>query len=127
MSKILEKSNAAKIKLEKHYENLKSQTVEREKRWVYLISRKNDFELKLSRENIGNDYKQIEINNFSHKENEYLRFKRVRMSVSDFQPLKVIGKGAFGEIRLVQKIDNGRIYAMKSMNKSEMIKNGQVN
>ena len=32
------------------------------------------------------------------KETEYLRLKRVKMSADDFQPLKVIGRGAFGEV-----------------------------
>jgi len=32
------------------------------------------------------------------KETEYLRLKRVKMSADDFEPLKVIGRGAFGEV-----------------------------
>ena len=32
------------------------------------------------------------------KETEYLRLKRVKMSADDFQPLKVIGRGGFGEV-----------------------------
>ena len=33
------------------------------------------------------------------KETEFLRLKRSRLGVDDFVPLKVIGKGAFGEVR----------------------------
>ena len=40
--------------------------------------------------------------------------------------MKVIGKGAFGEVRLVKKNDTGKIYAMKSLRKSEMFKKDQV-
>lgn len=40
--------------------------------------------------------------------------------------MKVIGKGAFGEVRLVQKTDTGKIYAMKTLRKSEMFKKDQV-
>lgn len=40
--------------------------------------------------------------------------------------LKVIGRGAFGEVRLVQKIDTGHIYAMKILRKSEMLEKEQV-
>ena len=40
------------------------------------------------------------------RETEFLRLKRSRLGVDDFDPLKVIGRGAFGEVRLVQ----GRIY-----------------
>ena len=32
------------------------------------------------------------------KETEFLRLKRSRLGVEDFIPLKVIGRGAFGEV-----------------------------
>lgn len=32
------------------------------------------------------------------KETEFLRLKRSRLDVDDFEPLKVIGRGAFGEV-----------------------------
>jgi hypothetical protein len=38
------------------------------------------------------------------KETEYLRLKRVKMSADDFEPLKVIGRGAFGEVNQIIKI-----------------------
>lgn len=62
----------------------------------------------------------------ARREQEYLRLRRVRLCALDFQTVKVIGKGAFGEVRLVQKRDNGRIYAMKSLRKSDMLKKDQV-
>ena len=39
---------------------------------------------------------------FQHavKETEFLRLKRSRLGPDDFDPLKVIGKGAFGEVRM---------------------------
>jgi len=40
--------------------------------------------------------------------------------------VKVIGKGAFGEVRLVQKTDTGKIYAMKTLKKEEMLKKDQL-
>lgn len=39
---------------------------------------------------------------YATKESEFLRLKRSRLGVDDFEPLKVIGRGAFGEVRLVQ-------------------------
>ena len=41
-------------------------------------------------------------------------------------PLQVIGKGAFGEVRLVQKIDTGHVYAMKILRKADMVEKEQV-
>ena len=60
------------------------------------------------------------------KETEFLRLKRSRLGVEDFDPLKVIGRGAFGEVRLVQKRDTGHIYAMKILKKSAMVEKEQV-
>ena len=34
-----------------------------------------------------------------NKETDYLRLKRTRLGVNDFESLKVIGRGAFGEVR----------------------------
>ena len=51
---------------------------------------------------------------------------RKRYSVDDFEPLAVIGRGAFGEVRLVRLKDTGEVLAMKSMNKEVMIKKNQV-
>lgn len=60
------------------------------------------------------------------QESEFLRQKRVRLSIDDFQSIQIIGKGAFGEVRLVQRKDSGKVYAMKSLKKAEMIKKQQI-
>merc|ERR1719427_2525269 len=44
----------------------------------------------------------------------------------DFEMLKVIGRGAFGEVRLVQKKDTGHVYAMKMLRKKDMMEKEQV-
>merc|ERR1712157_468769 len=58
---------------------------------------------------------------YGMKETEFLRLKRTRLGLTDFQKLKIIGRGAFGEVRLVQKKDTGNVYAMKVLNKRKMI------
>ena len=35
-------------------------------------------------------------------------------------------QGAFGEVRLVQKVDTGHVYAMKVLKKKEMVDKDQV-
>ena len=40
--------------------------------------------------------------------------------------VQVIGRGAFGEVRLVQKVDTGHVYAMKILRKVEMLEKDQV-
>ena len=38
----------------------------------------------------------------------------------------MIGKGAFGEVRLVQKVDTGHVFAMKILRKCDMVEKEQV-
>ena len=80
--------------------------------------------------------------NHASKETEFLRLKRTRLGKDDFDPLVVIGRGAFGEVsgsnfsvtfthtcyqvRLVQKKDTGHVYAMKILRKSDMLAKEQV-
>ena len=61
-----------------------------------------------------------------HKEGENLRKKRKKISIFDFEPLKIIGKGAFGEVRVCRYIPNDSIIAIKKMKKEEMHKKNQV-
>jgi serine/threonine kinase 38 len=55
-----------------------------------------------------------------------MRENRKRVTVFDFEPLTIIGKGAFGEVRVVRHKATGEILAMKKMNKNEMIYKNQV-
>ena len=59
-------------------------------------------------------------------QSQFLRLRRTKIGLGDFRTVKVIGKGAFGEVRLVQKTDTGKIYAMKTLKKEEMLKKDQV-
>eukprot|EP00752_Nemacystus_decipiens_P012666 g11220.t1 len=55
-----------------------------------------------------------------------IREGRKRLTKADFEALAMIGRGAFGEVRLVRKRDTGEVYAMKSMLKDHMILKNQV-
>jgi len=46
--------------------------------------------------------------------------------LADFGTVKVTGKGAFGEVRFMQKVDTGRIYTTKALKKEETLENDQV-
>jgi len=61
-------------------------------------------------------------NNMRRAEAEYLRFLRTKEKPENFATLKIIGKGAFGEVKLVQRKNDGKIYALKSLVKSEMVR-----
>ena len=54
---------------------------------------------------------------------------QAKMTVKDFDLIKVVGKGAFGKVLLVRKKDGvckGNIYAMKILKKSQVIAQEQV-
>lgn len=48
--------------------------------------------------------------------------KQLRLAREDFEVLKVIGRGAFGEVCVVRMNHTSQIYAMKILNKWEMLK-----
>lgn len=44
------------------------------------------------------------------------------MSLRHFQLLRSVGRGAFGKVRIVQKRDDKKLYALKYINKEKCIK-----
>ncbi len=46
--------------------------------------------------------------------------------MDDFEPLKLIGKGAFGEVRICRDRSTGKLVAVKKLRKAEMVRRGQV-
>ncbi|XP_053598229.1 serine/threonine-protein kinase tricornered isoform X1 [Microplitis demolitor] len=115
----LDKATKAKVTLENYYSNLIAQHIERKQRLAKL-------EESLKDEGLSEQQKQEKRLQHAQKETEFLRLKRSRLGVEDFEPLKVIGRGAFGEVRLVQKKDTGHVYAMKILRKADMLEKEQV-
>ena len=115
----LDKATKAKLTLENYYSNLISQQRERKERFRRL--EESFIEKGLEQSSIVERRNQ-----HAAKETEFLRLKRSRLGVDDFEPIKVIGKGAFGEVRLVQKVDTGHVYAMKILRKCDMVEKEQV-
>lgn len=116
-SHTIEKANRARITIENFYTNFilhQDERKERQKTTENAICNLSEEEKKK---------KRIE---HARKETEFLRLKRTRLGKDDFEPLKVIGRGAYGEVRLVQKKDTGHVYAMKILKKSEMLAREQV-
>ncbi|XP_026134067.1 rho-associated protein kinase 2-like isoform X2 [Carassius auratus] len=50
------------------------------------------------------------------------QMRELQMKPDDFDRVKVIGRGAFGEVRLVRHKASQKVYAMKVLSKFEMIK-----
>ncbi|CAD5225594.1 unnamed protein product [Bursaphelenchus okinawaensis] len=52
--------------------------------------------------------------------------KALRLSRDDFDVLKVIGRGSFGEVAVVKLKNTDKVYAMKILNKWEMLKRAET-
>ncbi|KAI8917054.1 kinase-like domain-containing protein [Powellomyces hirtus] len=115
----IDRATAAKYKLEHFYKGVVTECADRE-------ARRKETEERIGAEPWPDDRKNRQIAAYGQRESEFLRLRRVRMGVDDFNTVKVIGKGAFGEVRLVQKGDTGKIYAMKTLRKTEMVKKDQL-
>lgn len=88
----LDKATKAKVHLENYYSNLISQHLERRNRHDRL-------EESMKEEGLNEKQKNEKRAQHALKETEFLRLKRSKLGVEDFEPLKVIGRGAFGEVR----------------------------
>ncbi|KAB2601597.1 serine/threonine-protein kinase tricorner-like [Pyrus ussuriensis x Pyrus communis] len=114
-----QKVEAAKQYIENHYKaQMKSLEDRKERRWM-LERRLADADV--SQEDQMNVLKYLE-----QKETEYMHLQRHKMGVDDFQLLTIIGRGAFGEVRICREKTTGHVYAMKKLKKSEMLRRGQV-
>lgn len=115
----MEKVAAAKQFIENHYKTQMKNIQERkERRWI--------LERKLASSDVPKEEQINLIKDLERKETEFMRLKRNKICVDDFELLTIIGRGAFGEVRLCREKKSGNIYAMKKLKKSEMLVRGQV-
>jgi len=56
----------------------------------------------------------------------WAREKGKEVSVDDFTVLKVLGRGAFGKVMLVEKKDTNEWFAMKTIKKDDVIEKDQL-
>ncbi|PPD70495.1 hypothetical protein GOBAR_DD32630 [Gossypium barbadense] len=115
----MEKVAAAKQFIENHYRaQMKNIQERKERRWV--------LERKLAASDVPKEEQINLIKDLERKETEFMRLKRHKICVDDFDLLTIIGRGAFGEVRLCREKKSGNIFAMKKLKKSEMLMRGQV-
>ena len=55
-----------------------------------------------------------------------MRQGRKKMTIREFEPLTIIGRGAFGEVRVCRQKSTGDIVAIKKMRKEDMLKKNQL-
>ncbi|CAI5506916.1 unnamed protein product [Closterium sp. Naga37s-1] len=114
-----QKVAAAKNYIEQHYRN-QMKTIQERK------DRRNELERKLEEEDVPEEEQQRIMQELERRETEFRRLQRHKMSVDDFELLTIIGRGAFGEVRICREKKTGSVYAMKKLKKAEMLRRGQV-
>ncbi|KZV32976.1 serine/threonine-protein kinase tricorner-like [Dorcoceras hygrometricum] len=114
-----QKVAAAKQYIENHYKEHMKNLQERKER-------RNLLEKKLADADVSEEDQSNLLKSLEKKETEYMRLQRQKMGVDDFELLTMIGKGAFGEVRVCREKTTDHVYAMKKLKKSEMLRRGQV-
>ncbi|XP_047311396.1 serine/threonine-protein kinase 38-like [Impatiens glandulifera] len=109
----------AKQFIESHYKSSMKHIQQRKERRSIL-------EQKIASLDLPEDEKKNLRKELEQKETEFIRLKRNRICVDDFELLTVIGRGAFGEVTLCREKKSANIFAMKKLKKSEMLSRGQV-
>ncbi|KAM7257951.1 hypothetical protein ACFE04_013692 [Oxalis oulophora] len=115
----MERVAAAKQYIENHYKAHMKHFHERKQRRSVL-------EKQLASSDVPEEEQINLLKDLEHQETQYIRLKRHKICADDFDLLTIIGRGAFGEVRLCREKKSGTIYAMKKLKKSEMLIRGQV-
>jgi serine/threonine kinase 38 len=118
-NKTLERVQIAKAYIEKKYKVKKMKEEEKRKEWEIFNS-------KLEELNLSGKEKDLIKMDVMKKEAEILRQGRQKISIREFEPLAIIGKGAFGEVRVCREIKTGEIVAIKKMRKDDMFQKNQI-
>lgn len=60
------------------------------------------------------------------QESQFLRKKRQKYTIKDYEPLAIIGRGAFGEVRVCRHRKTNQVVAIKKMKKQDMLNKNQI-
>jgi len=114
-----EKADSIKVYIEGKYSKLLQEEKAKKEAWERL-------RLEMNKAGFSPAEQEMIKKEILHREAMINREGRTKMTIRDFVPVKVIGKGAFGEVRLVRSKNTGEVLAMKKMKKSEMVAKHQV-
>jgi len=114
-----QKAIQVKAYLDSHMKDKMSQIDERKERRVAL-------EQQMEQMKLSSDVRKKMISKMEEEEIKRTPEIKKKIKLDDFDMVAIIGRGAFGEVRVVRKKDTGQVYAMKVMKKTEMLKKNQV-
>ena len=75
---------------------------------------------------ISDEEKLKMLSELRHVESEELRKNRRKQTIRDYESIKIIGRGAFGEVHVCRVKKTGEIVAIKKIKKEVLIKKNQI-
>jgi serine/threonine kinase 38 len=118
-AKTKEKAEIVKNYIEGKYARKKNEEKERKEGWDLLKA-------KMEMLNLTPHEKELIKQDVLHKEAELNRKARKRITIFEYEPLDIIGRGAFGEVRICRNKESGEVVAIKKMKKKEMLIKNQI-
>ena len=88
-------------------------------KWSNIIQKIQDL-------NINEAEKQKLLNEINQKEAQKIRKSREKQTIREYESIKIIGRGAFGEVHVCREIKTGKIYAVKKIKKDVLLQKNQV-
>lgn len=113
------KSELAKTYMEEHFKNIIEEVNEEQ-------NSQHRFSEILKNYNIPPEQRRSMELSYASKLSEFRRMKRKVLQKDQFEKIKIIGKGEYGDVYLVRDKTDENIYAMKIIKKSELIAKGQL-
>ena len=114
-----EKAEIAKMYIQEKYQKLLEEERKKKEQWDRLVN-------KMTNMNLTSNEQQMIKQDIFHQEALFHREKRTKLTPKDFKPINIIGRGAFGEVRLCRWTEKNDLVAIKKMKKSDMIKKNQI-
>jgi len=69
--------------------------------WDFIIFRRSVLQKELESSHVPEEEQINLLKDLESKETEYMRLKRHKICVDDFDLLTIIGRGAFGEVQII--------------------------
>lgn len=113
------KSESTRIVLEEHLNAVMRESTERKHRYEV-------FQTELQSKCFSEEEKEALSKEFFANEQLMSRLSRSRMNISRFTKIRLIGRGGFGEVYLVQDKFTHELYALKILRKSDVILQDQI-
>ena len=118
-TKTKEKAEIVKNYIEGKYARKKNEEKERKEGWDLLKA-------KMDLLNLTPHEKELIKQDVLHKEAELNRKTRKKITIFEYEPLDIIGRGAFGEVRICRHKSSGEVVAIKKLKKKEMLMKNQI-